>query len=105
MSEIAAIDLPLEKIRDYCATQPIERLSVFGAAFDDFLRPQCDFGMLVEYSPDARVGYFGLAGHEIELGEIIGYRVDLRTPAEVRRLNSLGVCDSARLIYARNRLD
>ena len=105
MSEATAIDLPIEAIREYCATQPIERLSLFGAAFRDFLRPQCDFGMLIEYAPDAGVGYFELAQQEIDLGEIVGFRVDLRTPAEVRRLISLGVCDSARLIYARNHIN
>jgi len=31
MSEPVAIDLPLQAIRDYCAAQPIERLSLFGS--------------------------------------------------------------------------
>ncbi len=32
MSEMKTLDLPLETIRAYCETQPIDRLSVFGSA-------------------------------------------------------------------------
>ena len=37
MSETVTINLPLDAIRDYCKTQPIRRLSVFGSAARDEL--------------------------------------------------------------------
>ncbi len=83
MSEIAAIDLPLEAIRDYCATQPIERLSLFGSDFDGWLRPDADRGFLVEYLPVAQVTYIDMARQERELGEIMGGALDLRTVNEL----------------------
>ncbi len=101
MSESVAIHLPLEAIRAYCETQPIERLSLFGSALRDELRDESDIDLLVNYSPGARVGYFELAQQEIDLSELIGRKVDLRTPNELSRLFRRDVVESARLIYAK----
>ena len=47
--------------------------------------PQSDVDLLVQFDPDHVPGYFGIAGMEIELSEMIGRRVDLSTPAELSR--------------------
>ncbi len=39
-----------------------------------------DVDVLVEFEPDKRVGLIRLAGLELELGEILGRKVDLNTP-------------------------
>ena len=103
MSELTAVALPIEEIRAYCETQPIARLSLFGSALRDELRPESDIDLLVEYEPDARIGYFELAQHEIDLGELIGRQVDLRTAGELNRLFRQNVIDSARQLYARRK--
>ena len=46
---------------------------------DDF-GPDSDVDVLVEFEPAARVGLLRLAGMEIELGAILGRKVDLNTP-------------------------
>lgn len=101
MSEMTAVELPLKAIREYCETQPILRLSLFGSALRDELTPDSDIDLLVEYSPGARVGYFELAQHEIDIGNLIGRKVDLRTADELNRLFRQDVVDSARQLYAR----
>ena len=101
MSEVIKIDLPLKEIRAYCETQPIRRLSVFGSALRNELTPESDIDLLVEYLPSAKIGYFELAQQEIDLGELIGWQVDLRTPKELSRHFRQAVVDSARLLYAR----
>ena len=101
MSEVIKIDLPLKEIRAYCETQPIARLSVFGSALRNELTPASDIDLLVEYLPSAKIGYFELAQQEIDLGELIGWQVDLRTPKELNRRFRQAVVDSARLLYAR----
>ena len=101
MSELTTVALPVEEIRAYCQTQPIARLSLFGSALRDELRDESDIDLLVEYEPDARIGYFELAQHEIDLGELIGRQVDLRTAGELNRLFRQDVIDSARQLYAR----
>jgi len=42
--------------------------------------PDSDIDVLVEFELGARVGLISLAGLELELGEIIGRKVDLNTP-------------------------
>ena len=102
MSEIVAIDLPLKAIREYCADQPILRLSVFGSAARNELRPESDIDLLVEYEPDAPVGYFSMARHMRQLSEIVGRPVDLCTRNGLKDYIRLEVDTSARLIYAQS---
>jgi hypothetical protein len=46
---------------------------------DDF-EPESDVDVLVEFHQNAKVGLIKLSGIEIELGELIGRKVDLTTP-------------------------
>ena len=99
MSEQIATTLPIDKIRAYCETQPIARLSLFGSALRDELRDESDIDLLVEYRPGAIVTLLTLAGHEIDLGRLIGRKVDLRMAGELRQSYRQQVIDSARPIY------
>ncbi len=99
MSHAITLDLPLEEIREYCATQPIRRLSVFGSALRNDLTPESDIDLLVEYRPNATVTLLTLAGHELDLGELLGRKVDLRMQGELHDSFRQQVLDSARLIY------
>jgi hypothetical protein len=47
------------------------------------------------------VGFFKLAEMERELSEILGHKVDLRTPAELSRYFRQEVLDSAEVQYAK----
>jgi len=75
----ARIDIPKERIAEFCRTNRIRRLALFGSVLRDDFGPDSDVDVLVEFEPDARVGlrFFGL---EIELSEILGRKVDLNTP-------------------------
>ena len=99
MSEMTATDLPLQAIRDYCETQPIQRLSLFGSALRDDLREDSDIDLLVEYRQGAIITLLTLTGHEIALGEIFGWKVDLRMPGELGKSFRQQVIDGARLLY------
>ncbi|MYD10305.1 MAG: hypothetical protein F4X02_09715 [Chloroflexi bacterium] len=100
MSETAAIALPVEKIRAYCETQPIERLLVLGTDFDPWLRPDTQIGIAVDYKPGAVVTLLDMAGQEIDLGNIIGRPVSLNTSEGLRRGYPTDYVDGAKLIYA-----
>ena len=100
MSENIKVKLPLADIRAYCETQPIRRLSLLGPDFDDWLRPDTDVGLLVEYVPGAPVGYFDMAGQEIALGAIMDSRIDLRTAQELSDHHRLELSLGARSLYA-----
>ncbi len=91
--------LPEDEIREYCKGKPIRRLSVFGSAARNELTPESDIDLLVEYLPEAKIGYFELAQQEIDLSALIGWKVDLRTPNELSRFFRQDVIDNARLVY------
>ena len=93
--------LPIDEIREYCAEQPIQRLSVFGSAARDELRPESDIDLLVEYEPDARIGLFDMGGHLMDFQDIVGRKVDLVTPKGLCPYIRDEVLDDARQIYAK----
>jgi hypothetical protein len=76
----AHIDMPKQRIAEFCRRNHIRRLALFGSVLRDNFRPDSDVDVLVEFEPGARVGLLRLAGMEIELGEILGRKVDLNTP-------------------------
>lgn len=100
MNETVTVALPIEAIRDYCATQPIERLSVMGTDFEPWLRPDTELGIVVDYKPGAIVTLLDMAGQEIDLGEIIGRAVSLNTSEGLSRGRLGKYINGAKLIYA-----
>ncbi|OHD69839.1 MAG: nucleotidyltransferase [Spirochaetes bacterium RBG_16_49_21] len=72
------IEVPYDKLTDFCSKNRIKRLSFFGSVLRDDFGPESDVDVLVEFEPGAKVGlrFFGM---EIELSEIIGRKVDLNT--------------------------
>ena len=58
--------------------------------------------MLVEFEPGHIPGYFGLVGMEMELSEIVGRKVDLRTPGELSRYFRDRVAATAAVQYERD---
>jgi uncharacterized protein len=74
------IDIPQDKIADFCRKHRIKRLALFGSILRDDFTPDSDIDVLVEFEPGARVGLITLAGIEIELSELLGHKVDLNTP-------------------------
>ncbi|MXX40883.1 MAG: nucleotidyltransferase family protein [Gemmatimonadetes bacterium] len=75
----ARIDIPKEEIIAFCQRNHIRRMALFGSVLRDDFTPESDVDVLVEFEPDARIGYIGLAGLEIELDKILGRKVDLYT--------------------------
>jgi predicted nucleotidyltransferase len=75
----ARIDIPKERIAEFCRQNHIRRLALFGSVLRDDFGPDSDVDVLVEFEPGTRMGlrFFGL---EIELSEMLGRKVDLNTP-------------------------
>jgi predicted nucleotidyltransferase len=74
------IDVPKGRIAEFCRRNHIRRLALFGSVLRDDFGPDSDVDVLVEFEPGARVGLMRLAGMEIELGDLLGHKVDLNTP-------------------------
>jgi len=75
----ARIQIPRDKIAEFCRRNHIRWLSLFGSALRDDFGPESDVDVLVEFEPGTRVGlrFFKM---EQELSEIIGSKVELHTP-------------------------
>lgn len=99
MNKILPIDIPLDKIAQFCQLNQIRKLSLFGSILRSDFRPDSDIDMLVEFLPGKRIGFLGLAGLEIELTEMLGRKVDLRTPAELSRYFRDRVLKEAEELY------
>ena len=98
--EKSIIDSNREKIAIFCKRHYIKRLSLFGSFLQGKASPDSDIDLLVEFDPEHIPGFIRLAGMENELTEILGYKVDLRTPNELSRYFRKEVIDSAEVQYA-----
>lgn len=96
----SAIDLHKEKIAEFCKRNHIRKLSLFGSALHGDFGPDSDIDFLVEFYSDHIPGFITLAGMEIELSEMLGRKVDLRTAQELSRHFRQAVVDSAEVQYA-----
>ena len=79
MSGKTKLDVSKERLTEFCKKNQIRKLSVFGSALRQDFSEESDIDILVEFEPDARVGLIRLAGMEMELGDILGRKVDLNT--------------------------
>jgi len=88
------------ELETFCRRNHITKMSLFGSALHDELKPDSDIDILVEFDKDHMPGLFDIAGMEIELSEMFGRKVDLRTPAELSRYFRDDVLEKARVEYA-----
>jgi predicted nucleotidyltransferase len=72
------IQIPKERITDFCRRHHIRKLAIFGSALRDDFGPDSDVDVLVEFEPGHVPGlaFFGI---EQELSAILGKKVDLNT--------------------------
>jgi len=91
-----------KRLRDldrYCRENSIRHLKLFGSILKDrmtdflddsdldpdLFREDSDVDLLVEFEPGTRVTLLDMARMERELGELIGFKVDLRTAGDLSR--------------------
>jgi uncharacterized protein len=100
MTLMPNIDLARDRIEDFCRRHGIARLALFGSVLRDDFGPESDIDILVELAPGHRVGLFALAAMEQELSEMLGRKVDLRTPHDLSRYFREDVVRTAEVLYA-----
>jgi len=94
------IQIPEESLTRFCRRHGIARLSLFGSILRDDFHPESDVDVLVEFLPGAEVSLFDMADMQLGLSEIIGRRVDLRTPQDLSRYFRDRVLAEAEVRYA-----
>ncbi len=98
--ELNGVTIPLAAIAEICSRYGVARLSAFGSILRDDFNAQSDVDLVVEFLPQTRIGLIGIANMEADLANVIGRRVDLRTPADLSRHFRDEVLKGARLVHA-----
>ena len=80
------IKAPRNKIEQFCRKYHLRKLALFGSVLRDDFRPDSDIDVLVEFEPQAGIGYFELYDMEQELSRIFGGRtVEINTAKSLSR--------------------
>lgn len=96
------VNVPKEKIAEFCRRHHIRKLALFGSVLRGDFLPDSDVDVLVEFEPGYKVGLIRMAGIERELSQVIGRKVDLRTPEDLSRYFREEVIRSAEVQYAQS---
>ena len=94
------IDISSESLADCCRNNHIRKLAFFGSVLRSDFRPDSDVDVLVKFEVGYVPGFIRLAHMERELSEIIGRRVDLRTPEDLSRYFREKVVAETEVLYA-----
>ncbi len=82
-----ALPIAVDKnqIAEFCKRHHIAKLSFFGSVLTDRFNDDSDVDVLVEFDPEHIPGLIAFAGMEIELSEMLGQKVDLRTTGDLSK--------------------
>ena len=74
---VSAVEVPAERIADFCRQWKIAELALFGSVLRDDFRPDSDVDLLVSFSEGTHWSLFDMARMEEHLKAILGRNVDL----------------------------
>ena len=94
------IEIPADKIADFCRRHHIRSLSIFGSVLREDFRPDSDADVLVEFEPEAQVGFIALSQMQRELSELLQRPVDLVPKEGLKPKIREAVLSSAEVVYA-----
>ena len=101
---IFAIELPMEKIAEFCDRWQVIEFALFGSVLRDDFCPDSDIDVLITFSPTAKRGLTETLQMHDELQAIFDRKVDLIVKAAIERsenwLRRKSILESAQTIYA-----
>jgi uncharacterized protein len=98
------VEIPREKIKEFCRKWKVSELGLFGSVLRDDFRPDSDVDVLVTFEPDAGISLFDYVDMQDDLEAIFGRRVDVVNRRAVEkspnRFRKRSILRSVRTIYA-----
>jgi predicted nucleotidyltransferase len=88
------------KISEICRNYKIRELSLFGSQVRGDFTAESDFDFLVEFEPDAKIGFIKLGKIQSELENIVRAKVDLVPKDGVKSIIRQQVLAEAEVLYA-----
>jgi predicted nucleotidyltransferase len=90
----------LKAIKSLCQRYQVQELSIFGSALREDFRTDSDIDLLVEFEPEAQIGFVTLARMQRELSAILNRSVDLVPKGGLKAKIRESVISSAKVLYA-----
>jgi len=95
------IDIPRDKIEDFCKQWKIAEFSIFGSALREDFSPKSDVDVLISFEPDIPWSLFDWVDMIEELGGILGREVDLVEKSGLRNpFRRREILSNRQVIYA-----
>jgi predicted nucleotidyltransferase len=94
------IDLPTKEITALCKRYNVRELALFGSAVKNKLRSGSDIDLLVEFEPDAQVGFITLSRMQRELSGLMHRKVDLVSKGGLKPRLRQEILSAAKVLYA-----
>jgi len=98
------IDLPEERLHDFCQQWGIREFALFGSVLRDDFRPDSDVDVLVQFHEDVHRTLYDLSVMTDELELIFGRKVDIVTRKSIENspnyLRRKEILNSLQVIYA-----
>ena len=88
-----------QKIVALCREHQISELSLFGSRVRGDFSASSDFDFLVEFFPNARIGFIELGTIQAELEEIVESEVDLVPKDGLKAIIRQRVLDEVEIVY------
>jgi uncharacterized protein len=95
----AGVKVDYDALKALCDRHGIRQLALYGSALRDELHADSDIDLLVDFFPDRLPGLLGIATIELELAELLGREVDLRTRSDLSRYFRDEVVRTARVLH------
>ena len=92
--------MPQDGLKAFCQKDQVRELAVFGSVLRDDFGPRSDVDILVEFEPQARVGFIRLSQMRRELSALLNWPVDLVPKAGLKPQIRHVVLSTAQIIYA-----
>lgn len=94
------IRIPVEQLKTLCEQYQVKELALFGSAVSENFQETSDIDILVEFMPDARIGFIELSRMQRELSSILNRPVDLVPKNGLKPVIRDAVIASAEILYA-----
>lgn len=95
-----ALSIPNRELAELCRRYRVRRLSLFGSVLREDFGPKSDVDILVEFEPDATVGFLTLSRMARELSALLGRPVDLVPRTGLKPVIREAVLREEQVIYA-----
>ena len=98
------IELPEDKLAEFCRRWKIAELAVFGSVLGPDFKSDSDVGMLVTFGADARWSLLDHVRMQDELSDLLGRKVDLVSRKGIERsrnyIRRRAILETSEVIYA-----